>query len=93
MHPPKRFQLSSGEYELLITNLPSKEFDSEKIKGPYFLRWGIETSFRGLKHNIGLNYFHGKKSQFILQEIWASLIMFNFCEIIAFHIQLTNHER
>ncbi len=88
-----RFQLSSGEYELLITNLPSKEFDSEKIKDLYFLRWGIETSFRGLKHNIGINYFHGKKSEFILQEIWASLIMFNFCEIIAFHIQLTNHER
>jgi len=88
-----RFRLSSGEYELLITNLPSIEFDSEKIKDLYFLRWGIETSFRGLKHNIGLNYFHGKKSQFILQEIWASLIMFNFCEIIAFHIQLTNRER
>jgi len=52
-----RFQLSSGEYELLITNLPSKEFDSEKIKDLYFLRWGIETSFRGLKHNIGLNYW------------------------------------
>ncbi len=85
-----RFKLSSGEYELLITNLPPEKFDTEKIKDLYFSRWGIETSFRGLKHNIGLNYFHGKKSPFILQEIWASLIMFNFCEIIASHIQLTD---
>lgn len=83
-----RFLLHSGEYELLITNLPPEKFTTEKIKELYFLRWGIETSFRGLKHNIGLNFFHGKKSQFILQEIWASLIMFNFCEVIASHIQL-----
>lgn len=88
-----RFKLPSGEYELLITNLLPEKFDTEKIKGLYFLRWGIETSFRGLKHNIGLIYFHGKKSQFILQEIWASLIMFNFCEIIASHIKLTDHDR
>lgn len=85
-----RFLLPSGEYELLITNLPPEKFDTEKIKELYFLRWGIETSFRGLKHNIGLNYFHGKKSQFIMQEIWASLIMFNFCEVIASHIKLTD---
>jgi len=88
-----RFQLPSGEYELLITNLPAEKFDTEKIKRLYTVRWGIETSFRKLKYNIGLNYFHGKKSQFILQEIWASLIMFNFCEIIAAHIRLTNHDR
>ncbi len=88
-----RFLLPSGEYELLITNLPPEEFGAEKIKDLYFLRWGIETSFRGLKHNIGLNYFHGRKSQFIMQEIWASLIMFNFCEVIASHIQLKDSDR
>lgn len=88
-----RFLLHSGEYELLITNLPPEKFDTEKIKDLYFLRWGIETSFRGLKHNIGLNYFHGKKSGFIMQEIWASLIMFNFCEVIASHIQLKDCDR
>ncbi len=88
-----RFLLPSGEYELLITNLSPEEFDTEKIKDLYFLRWGIETSFRGLKHNIGLNYFHGKKSQFIMQEIWTSLIMFNFCEVIASHIQPADCDR
>ncbi len=69
---------------------PPEKFATEKIKELYFLRWEIETSFRGLKHNIGLNFFHGKKSQFILQEILASLIMSNFCEVIASHIKLTD---
>ncbi len=88
-----RFQLPTGEYELLITNLPADKFNTDKIKSLYSLRWGIETSFRELKYNIGLNYFHGKKFEFVLQEIWASLIMFNFCEIIASHIELTSHGR
>ncbi len=60
-----RFLLPSGEYELLIINWPPEKFGTEKIKDLYFLRWGIETLFRGLKHNIGLKHFHGKKSKFI----------------------------
>ena len=43
----------------------------------------METSFRELKYTVGLLYFHSKKSQLILQEIWARLTMYNFAAFIA----------
>ena len=47
------------------------------------MRWGIETSFRELKYSIGLTHFHSKKLDYIKQEIWARLILYNFCEAIT----------
>jgi len=47
---------------------------------------GIETSFRELKYTIGLTNFHGKKVEFVTQEIFARLIMYNFCETITSHV-------
>jgi len=38
----------------------------------------IETSFRDLKHTIGTVNFHYKKVEYIEQEIWVRLILFNF---------------
>lgn len=80
-----RFALKTGEYECLITNLSKEEFSTEDMKELYRLRWEIETSFRKLKYTIGLNYFHGKKEELILQEIYSRIIMFNFCQTIIKH--------
>lgn len=44
------------------------------------LRWGIETSFRRLKYTLGLVNFHSRKKEFILQEVYARLAFFNYCE-------------
>ena len=61
-------------------------------ENPYYkmefraLRWGIETSFRELKYAVGLTSFHSKKREYITQEIWARLILYNFCEIITAHV-------
>ena len=44
---------------------------------------GIETSFRNLKHTLGLLHLHAKKVEFVLQEIFAKLTMYNFCELIT----------
>ncbi len=57
------------------------------------MRWGIETAFRELKYPIGLTYFHSKKVEYIKQEIYAKLIMYNFCEIITLNVVLTKKER
>ena len=43
---------------------------------------GIETSFRELKYVIGLTNPHAKKEEFVKQEIFAKLTMYNFCERI-----------
>lgn len=78
-----RFQLDNGAYECLLTNLPEEQFDINALKEIYHMRWGIETSFRYLKHTIGLVDFHAKKEEAIKQEIWSRLIMFNFCSEIG----------
>ena len=78
-----RFPIADNSYECIITNLPSEEFSPEDIKELYHIRWGIETSFRELKYSIGLTHFHSKKPDYIKQEIWARLILYNFCEAIT----------
>ena len=77
-----RFQITENTYETVVTNLPSDTFPSAVLKQLYAMRWGIETSFRALKYTIGLLHFHSKKTEYILQEIFARLIMYNFTEMI-----------
>ena len=81
-----RFPLSADTYECVITNLPSDEFPPDELKKLYTMRWGIETSFRELKYAIGLSCFHTKKVEYIKQEIFARLVLYNFCEIITTHV-------
>ena len=78
-----RFPISDTTYETVVTNLDEKDFPPEELKKLYAMRWGIETSFRELKYTIGLLHFHAKKVEHIFQEIFASLIMYNFCELIT----------
>ncbi len=78
-----RFPIKEDTYECIITNLDQEEFPLEEIKKIYGWRWGIEGSFRELKYTIGLSNFHAKKVEYILQEIFARLILYNFCERVT----------
>lgn len=84
-----RFVLPNGEYETVITNLPATEFPPDEIKSIYHMRWGIETSFRALKYTVGLTNFHAKKREFITQEIFARMIMYNFAEMMTSHVVIS----
>lgn len=75
-----RFKLDTGEYETLVTTLPRDKFSIYALKDLYHMRWGIETSFRQLKYGIGLSRIHGKSVESAVQEIYASLIKYNYCE-------------
>lgn len=77
-----RFKITDDTYECLLTNLSEDEMTFEEFKEIYHLRWGIETSFRDLKYTVGMLYFHSSSQQLIRQEIYASLILFNFSRII-----------
>lgn len=83
-----RVEVAEGVYENLITNLPNDELSPDELKHWYHMRWGIETSFRDLKHSIGAINFLSKKVDYIEQEIWSRLILFDFCAIIALHVVL-----
>ena len=88
-----RFKLTEDTYELLITNLTEKEFAVDELKLLYAMRWGIETSFRDLKYALALSYFHSKKTEYILQEIFARLTMYNFAELITSHVVVKQNNR
>ena len=88
-----RFKISDDSTETLITNLDKDSFPSDELKHLYHLRWGIETSFRQLKYTIGLSLFQSKKVEYITQEIFARLTMYNFCELITSHVVIQNKRR
>lgn len=78
-----RFKLSNGIYENIITNLPENEFPPDQIKTLYNLRWNIELSFRDLKQTIATEQFHCKNREYIGMEIYARMILYNFCSFIT----------
>lgn len=88
-----RLKISENSFETIITNLETDLFPPQEIKILYSMRWGIETSFRSLKHTLGLLHLHSKKSEFIYQEIFAKLIMYNFCELITNSVIIKQKQR
>lgn len=83
-----RFKLTVDTYETLITNLDPFAFPVKMLKEVYKKRWGIETSFRELKYAIGLVHFHAKKVEYIMQEVYARMIMYNFSMMITLHVTI-----
>ena len=88
-----RFQLKDGIFENIITDLSVEEFPQERLMWIYRKRWGIETSFRNLKCVLSLEQFRSKKPELILQEIWARLILYNFCMEITSQAKLPEKTR
>lgn len=78
-----RFKTAEDAYENIITNLPEDGFPPEEIKYLYNLRWGIELSFRDLKQTIAAGQFHCKNREYIGMEIYARMILYNFCSVIT----------
>lgn len=88
-----RFEVADGIFENIITTLSKEDFSSDDIKYCYHLRWGIETSFRDLKHTIGATNLHSKKTEFVTLELWSRLILYNFCSIIILHVPVKRMNR
>lgn len=77
-----KMKVAEDSYEYIITNLPYS-FDLEDLKICYHWRWQMEVAFRYLKHANGLLYFHSKKPEYLKQEIYANLILYNFGVFLA----------
>jgi len=88
-----RFSLSEDMFETVLTNLDRKSYPSDALKALYARRWGIESSFRGLKYTVGLIQFHSKKVMCIIQEIFAHLIMYNFTQLITAKVVIEKDTR
>ena len=88
-----RIEIADNTYENLITNLPDIEFDIDEFKDLYHRRWDQETAYRDLKYPLCLKAFHSKKYNYIVQEVYARAIMFNYCSEIAMHAEIPKRER
>ena len=88
-----RVQLDDGSYENIATNLPEEEFKAEDFKALYHLRWQEENSFRDLKYSLCLKTFHSKKYDYIVQEVWARVILYNFSSSIIINVTIDREDR
>ena len=88
-----RFKLNDKNIETIITNLDADDFPPDEIKTLYAKRWGIETSFRKLKYTIGLLHFHSKKVEYIYQEIFAKMIIYNLTELVISQVVMERKDR
>jgi len=77
-----KFPLGNGVYEYIATNLPREQFSINTIKELYNLRWGEETAFRHLKYAGNMVHIHSLKWDFLIQEIYGKLTMYNFSSCI-----------
>lgn len=84
-----RIKIKEDTYENLITNLPPEEFEPDDLRDLYTLRWKQETSFRELKHAVGAEDFHCRSFEYICHEVWARLILYNFCSRITALVVIT----
>lgn len=78
-----KFKIKENTYEYIVTNLSSEEFSLKNIKELYQLRWGEEVAFRHLKYAGNMVHIHSLKKEFLIQEIYAKLTMYNFSTWIS----------
>lgn len=78
-----KIKLSSGENEILATNLLDREqFNINVLKELYNKRWGIEESYKLFKKSIHVEYFTGKSVRSIEQEFYAKVFMLNMASMV-----------
>ena len=73
-----KFPISEGSFEYIVTTLPAYAFPLDKIKELYNLRWNIETAYRHLKYAGNMVHIHSLKKEFLIQEIYGKLTLYNF---------------
>lgn len=72
-----KFKLTTGETEMLITNLPQKLISSADLKELYRLRWGVETAYHILKNALQIENFSGTNSLVVQQDFYAAIFLKN----------------
>jgi hypothetical protein len=78
-----KYLLPTGQIEVLATNLMDREAITVAELGVlYKKRWGIETIIDSLKNQLNLMVFSGLKPAAILQDIYASMFVYNLRQLL-----------
>lgn len=78
-----RVHLSSGEIEVLATNLTPEEVGAPAMKKLYFLRWPIEVEFLHYKHVYQIEAFSGGRPVCIMQDFKAVVLCHNIACLLT----------
>ena len=88
-----RIEISTGSFENLITNLPDHEFDMDDFKELYHMRRNEETAYRDIRHPLCLRALHSKKYGYVVKEVRARAILYNFSSEIALNVEIEKQGR
>lgn len=71
-----RVRLSTGEYEVLVTDLLNEEcYPTADFLVLYGMRWGIESFFGIMKTRLELENFTGESAESVRQDFYATVFL------------------
>jgi hypothetical protein len=77
-------RLSNGKWEVLATSLLDQHrYPACEFAALYGQRWGVEESFKLIKHRLDLEGFSGELPHAIEQEIYAKALMHNIAQALC----------
>lgn len=77
-------RLSSGELEVLATNLLDEErYPTSEFGALYHCRWGIETYYGLIKGRLDLERFTGLSAEAIRQDAFATIFLSNLESVLT----------
>ena len=79
-----KIKINNKKEECLISNLSKEEFTSEDLKEIYGKRWEIENSYNSIKNKLKIESFSGNLAQFIYQDIYAQIVVYNQIQDILY---------
>jgi len=89
-----RVTLSTGEYEVLVTNLLDKdEFQTFEFLDIYYLRWGIECFYDVIKNRLNLENFTGKTALSVKQDFYSTIFLTGIEAILTQDINIELEEK
>jgi hypothetical protein len=77
-----KLPLSTGEIEILITNLSRTAFKTDDFLPLYHLRWGVETKYNTLKNKLDIECFSGKTLVTVMQDFYATMYLSNIAAAV-----------
>lgn len=90
-HPIKlrivKIHLPDGKLEIIATNLFSEHFSPSKLAEIYKMRWGIETNYNNIKNKLCVENFTGTSKIVILQDFYATMLLWNLTGMMMFDLQ------
>lgn len=82
-----KFQLDSGETEMLITNIKDKRLGKKAFKKLYFMRWPVECKYDIVKNKLQLENFNTRTIEGVQQDFFAAMYLTNFAASAAIDVQ------